>query len=104
MEEMELVAFQLISNVGEARSCLFEAMREAREENFEEAEKLMKDAEEALLRGHESHSSLIMKEASGEKVEFSLLLMHAEDQLMTTETLKGMANEVILTHKKYSQK
>ncbi|MDI9217342.1 PTS lactose/cellobiose transporter subunit IIA [Clostridium tertium] len=37
-------------------------------------------------------------------MQISLLLMHEEDQLMTTELLKGMANEVILTHKKYSDK
>ena len=103
MDNMELISFQLISNVGEARSALFEAMRAAREERFEEAEGLMKEAEESLLRGHESHSSLIMQEASGDKVQISLLLMHAEDQLMTTELLKGMAKEVILTHKKYSK-
>ena len=104
MDNLELVSFQLISNVGEARSALFEAMRAAREECFEEADKLVRDAEDSLIKAHESHSSLIMQEASGVKVQISLLLMHAEDQLMTTELLKGMAKEVILTHKKYSNK
>lgn len=103
MDNLELVSFQLISNVGEARSALFEAMRAAREECFEEADKLVIDAENSLIKAHESHSSLIMQEASGDKVQISLLLMHAEDQLMTTELLKGMAKEVILTHKKYSK-
>ena len=104
MDNLELVSFQLISNVGEARSALFEAMRAAREECFEEADKLVRDAEDSLIKAHESHSSLIMQEASGDKVQISLLLMHAEDQLMITELLKGMAKEVILTHKKYSNK
>lgn len=104
MDNLELVSFQLISNVGEARSALFEAMRAAREECFEEADRLVRDAEDSLIKAHESHSSLIMQEASGDKVQISLLLMHAEDQLMTTELLKGMAKEVILTHKKYSNK
>ena len=104
MDNLDLVSFQLISNVGEARSALFEAMRAAREECFEEADKLVRDAEDSLIKAHESHSSLIMQEASGDKVQISLLLMHAEDQLMTTELLKGMAKEVILTHKKYSNK
>lgn len=103
MDNLELVSFQLISNVGEARSALFEAMRVAREEYFEEADKLVMDAEDSLIKAHESHSSLIMQEASGDKVQISLLLMHAEDQLITTELLKGMAKEVILTHKKYSK-
>ncbi len=104
MDNLELISFQLISNVGEARSALFEAMRAAREECFEEADRLVIEAEDSLIKAHESHSSLIMQEASGDKVQISLLLMHAEDQLMTTELLKGMAKEVILTHKKYSNK
>ena len=29
--------------------------------------------------------------------------MHAEDQLVTTETLKMLVEELILTHKKYSK-
>lgn len=104
MDNLELISFQLISNVGEARSALFEAMRAAREECFEEADRLVTEAEDSLIKAHESHSSLIMQEAAGDKVQISLLLMHAEDQLMTTELLKGMAKEVILTHKKYSNK
>lgn len=100
---LEAISFQLIANVGEARSLLFEALRLAREENFKEAEKYVMDAEDAMLKAHESHFSLIQQEARGEKVEFSLILMHAEDQLMTTELLKSMANELILTHKKYSK-
>lgn len=103
MEELELVSFQLISNVGDARSSIFEALKASREERFEDADKFMVEADEALLKAQDSHSSLIMKEASGEKVEVSLLLMHAEDQLMTTEMLKAMAKEMILTHKKYSK-
>ena len=95
MDNLELVSFQLISNVGEARSALFEAMRAAREECFEEADKLVRDAEDSLIKAHESHSSLIMQEASGDKVQISLLLMHAEDQLMSEETIKIMAKEVI---------
>lgn len=104
MEELELISFQLITNVGEARSALFEAMKAAREERFEEAEELVKKADASLLKAQESHMGLIQQEAEGKTVTVSLLLMHAEDQMMTTETLKGIVREVILTHKKYSNK
>lgn len=103
MENLEMISFQLISNVGDARAALFCALKAAREEKFEEADSQVKLAEEALLKAHESHSSLIMQEASGEPVQVSLLLMHAEDQLMTTELLKSVTQEMILTHKKYSK-
>lgn len=46
-------------------------------------------------RSHEAHASLIQKEACGEKTVPTILLMHAEDQLMNAETTKIMAEEII---------
>lgn len=105
MEEMnlELVSFELISHVGMARSLLVEAMGSAREENFEDAEKKMEEAESELTLAHQSHFGLIQQEANGNPVPFSIILMHAEDQLLTTETLKLVVQELVLTHKKYSK-
>lgn len=104
MDNLELISFQIISNVGEAKSSLFEVLELSREEKFEEAEDKIREAEESILKAHESHFSLIKEEASGNKVSISMLLMHAEDQLMNVEMLKTFANEMILTHKKYSNK
>ena len=72
-----------------------EAIQEAKKGNFEAAENLMKEGAAVYLDGHKAHSSLIQKEASGEQITFSLLLMHAEDQLMNAETTKIMAQEII---------
>ncbi|CAI3589160.1 cellobiose PTS system EIIA component [Clostridium neonatale] len=38
---------------------------------------------------------MIQQESSGDDIKLSLLLMHAEDQLMSAETIKIMAKEVI---------
>ncbi|SFC93978.1 PTS lactose/cellobiose transporter subunit IIA [Clostridium uliginosum] len=103
MEKLEEISFKLISNSGEARSLLFEALRDSREGNFEEAEKKINEAETSMLKAHESHFSLIQQEAAGDKIEISLLLMHAEDQLITTETLKSIVKEMILMNKKFSK-
>lgn len=103
MNELESVSFELISNVGIARSLLVEAMECAREEKFEEANKKVEEAEEAMVTAHHAHFGLIQKEANGENLPFSLILMHAEDQLLTTETLKLVVKEMILTHEKYSK-
>lgn len=40
-------------------------------------------------------SSLLTQEASGNKIEFSLILMHAEDQMASTEMAKVLAREII---------
>ncbi|MCY6485743.1 PTS lactose/cellobiose transporter subunit IIA [Clostridium aestuarii] len=103
MINLEEISFQLISNVGEAKSLLFQALRDAREEKFEEAEAKVSTAESSMLKAHEVHFSLIQQEASGDKVQIPLLLMHAEDQLMTTETLKNIVKEMILMNKKFSK-
>ena len=47
------------------------------------------------INGHVAHSELIQQEASGNHVVPSILLMHAEDQLMSAETIKVMALEII---------
>jgi cellobiose PTS system EIIA component len=95
MNEIELCCFQIISNVGMARSSYIEAISKAKIGDFELAKKCMKDGETYFLNGHKGHADLIQKEASGESVTGSLLLIHAEDQLMSAESFKIIANEMI---------
>jgi len=95
MEGMELISFQIIAAVGTAKSMYIEAIQAAKIGNFDEADQLIEEGAKVFLEGHKAHASLIQKEASGEKLEFSLLLMHAEDQLMNAETTKIMATEII---------
>ncbi|CGF63219.1 PTS system transporter subunit IIA [Streptococcus pneumoniae] len=44
---------------------------------------------------HKIHSNLIQKEATGEKIGFSLLFMHAEDQMASTEIIQLLSKEFI---------
>ena len=99
MNEMELIAFEIISNVGMAKSLAIEALREAREGNYIVAEDKLEEAKKFLLEGHHAHTSLIQKEATGEKLDFSLIIMHAEDQLISAETIRDLAVEIIAMHK-----
>lgn len=99
MDNNELVAFEIISNVGMAKSLAIEALRDARSEAYEEAERKLVEAQEFLVKGHHAHAGLIQKEAAGEKLEFSLMIMHAEDQLMSTETIKDLTKEIIAMFK-----
>ena len=78
MNELELVAFEIISNVGMGKSLAMEAIREGRQGNYELAEQKLEEAKQFLLQGHHAHAGLIQKEAAGEKLEFSLIIMHAE--------------------------
>ena len=99
MEGMELIAFEIISNVGTAKSLAVEALRDAREGKYEEAEEKLAEASKYFVNGHHAHPSLIQKEASGDKVEPSLIIMHAEDQMMSAETIKFLVEEMIEMYK-----
>lgn len=95
MEEMELISFEIISNVGMAKSLAIEAIREVREGSYELAKEKLKQCNDFMINAHHSHSALIQKEASGEQVKFSLILMHAEDQMLSAETIITLAGEMI---------
>ena len=70
-------------------------MNAAEKGNFDLADEKIKEGEKFFSEGHEAHSGLIQQESSGDDIKLSLLLMHAEDQLMSAETIKIMAKEVI---------
>ncbi|MBA2875968.1 PTS lactose/cellobiose transporter subunit IIA [Thermaerobacillus caldiproteolyticus] len=91
----EQIAFQLILHSGNARSKVIQSLREYRGGKREEAEQLLKEAEADLSVAHHIHFQLVQKEANREKTEFSLLLMHAEDHLMSTLSMKELVKELI---------
>ncbi|HSL85957.1 MAG TPA: PTS lactose/cellobiose transporter subunit IIA [Bacteroidales bacterium] len=95
MEGLELICFEMIAANGSARSFFMEALAAAKEGNFEEADRLMSEGEAMLEDGHHAHGNLLSQEASGDKVKVDLLLIHAEDQMMSAETFKIMAGEMI---------
>ncbi|TCP30990.1 PTS system cellobiose-specific IIA component [Scopulibacillus darangshiensis] len=99
MKGLELASFQIISSVGTAKSLIMEALCLANEKKYDEAETKITEANKQLLEGHHGHVDLIQKEANGEEVPFSLLFMHAEDQLMTAMTLRDLAKEMIKMYK-----
>ena len=95
MNGVELVCFKMISALGAARSAFMEAIVEAKKGNFEEASSLIEEGHQQRLKGHEIHFELLQKDSSGNTVPFSLLLLHAEDQLMSTELLQVTSEEIL---------
>ncbi|MGG0719609.1 PTS lactose/cellobiose transporter subunit IIA [Robertmurraya massiliosenegalensis] len=91
----EQINFMLILHSGNARSKVIQALREYKEGRVEEADQLLVQAEEDLKVAHQIHFKMVQQEASGEKVEFALLLMHAEDHLMSTLSMKELVKELL---------
>ena len=68
--------------------------------NFEDAEKLLKEAEESLQTAHESHRELLKMDASGEVTQVSILLCHAQDHLMGSALALDLIREMIVLYQK----
>lgn len=95
MEGIELVAFDMIRYSGEAKSIMNQALMQAKQNQTDEVERLLKEASQMLIEAHKAHSQLIKEEAQGKEVPFSLLLMHAEDQLFAAGEYKVLVTELI---------
>ena len=101
MEGLELTAFQIISSVGSARSSYIEAIQKAKTGDFAAAEALICEGDEMFAAGHDAHAGLLTQEAEGGTGSaVSLLILHAEDQLMSAEGFKTIALEFIDVYKR----
>ena len=94
-EKLEEIAMMIIANSGLARSDAFAALQEAKKGNFEDAEKLLKEAEESLQTAHESHRELLKMDA-----QVSILLCHAQDHLMGSALALDLIREMIVLYQK----
>ena len=93
-------AMQIVTYAGCAKSCYMQALQEAKKGNFEDAEKLLKEAEESLQTAHESHRELLKMDASGEVTQVSILLCHAQDHLMGSALALDLIREMIVLYQK----
>lgn len=104
MSGYEETCFSIISLAGTARSLYIEAISEAEEGNFEQANQLVLEGKETFNDCHKAHFDMIQKEANGEKNQIGLLLIHAEDQLMSAEAFGILAEKFIALYQKVNEK
>ena len=82
-EKFELACFQIITYVGTARTHFINAIQCAKEGKYDEAAELIKQGDEAFSLGHNAH---------------------AEDQLMSAEGFRILADEFIALYKRIDEK
>lgn len=85
----------LIMHGGDAKGNAVEAIRSAKKGDFEKAHDYLKKANVALNIAHNSQTSMLTQEASGDALELSLLMVHGQDHLMTALTFIDLAKEVV---------
>jgi len=100
MENLEEVIFKIILHGGNGRSAAMEAIHAAKQGSFIKAKEKLHKAAAALNEAHHVQNSLIQGEIRGEKMEISLLMIHAQDHLMNAMTVKDFASEIVELYEK----
>ncbi|MCG1027098.1 PTS lactose/cellobiose transporter subunit IIA [Virgibacillus halodenitrificans] len=95
MDNITEIAFQIILYAGNGKSSAMEAIQEAKEGNFEAADKMIEEAGQELGKAHNYQTKLLQNEASGENSPINVMLIHSQDHLMTSMTVRDLAVEII---------
>lgn len=100
IDQFEMTCFSIVAQVGSARSCYLEAITCAENGDFEAARKLIDEGNVVFNAGHDAHMKLLQQEAGGEELPFRIILLHAEDQLMSAEGFRILAERFITVYQR----
>lgn len=96
IEKIAEVAMNVITYSGLAKSCYIEAIREMRAGNYEGFNESITKGDESFVKAHHAHIEILNREMSTGEPQITMLLAHAEDQLMSAETIKTLVVEMAL--------
>lgn len=97
--DMESTVMELIINAGEARSCAMQALYAAKADKWQEVDQLLKQSTEASKRAHAVQTELIGLDEGCGKVPVNLIMVHAQDHIMTSMLARELIEEMIELHK-----
>ncbi|HDG1703650.1 TPA: PTS lactose/cellobiose transporter subunit IIA [Kluyvera ascorbata] len=107
--DLEEVVMGLIINSGQARSLAYAALKLAKQGDFETlakqgdfetAKATMEQSRIALSEAHRVQTQLIESDEGEGKMKVSLVLVHAQDHLMTSMLARELVAELIELHEK----
>lgn len=93
--DQETCCLELITHAGLGRSAAFTALRAAKAGDFAAAAAQLAEAERELGAAHVAQTKLLAGEAQGVGMTPSLLLVHAQDQLMTAIAERTLIAEFV---------
>ncbi|CQR46022.1 Lichenan-specific phosphotransferase enzyme IIA component [Paraliobacillus sp. PM-2] len=89
------IAFQIILHAGNGKSSAMEAIQAAKQGDFSQANQLIKKASKSFGDAHHYQTTLLQEEVKGDGSTVNLILVHAQDHLMTAMTVRDLAIEII---------
>lgn len=99
IEKLSEVAMEIITYAGLAKSNYLMALKECKQGRKEEAVKKLDEGSKEFAKAHECHGKILLDEMQTLEPQVSLLIVHAEDQLMSAETIKILVEELIELYK-----
>lgn len=99
-QETLIAAMGLIANGGNAKSLAFEAIRLAKKGDIDGAREKLKESDKSLLEAHNSQTNMLTKEAQGDHMHVTLLVVHSQDHLMNAITFRDLAGEMVDLYEK----
>ena len=103
MLDLEEAVMGIIVNAGQSRSLCFEALRQAREGQFDQATDLLAEATEAGKAAHAVQTKLIEADEGEGKTKMTLVMVHAQDHLMTSILCRELATELVEVYRRQAR-
>lgn len=101
-EELLSTIMTIIMKSGQAKDACYRALQAAKK--GEETETLLQEATDFMNEAHQAQTTLMSQEASGVEFKLSLLVVHAQDHLMTTLTYMDLVKELIALYEQGQMK
>lgn len=89
------VAMEIILKAGDSRTLIQKAFAAAAQRDFEASHTHLTEAEQKLNEAHIVQTDIIQKAVRGEPVEINLMLIHAQDTIMTINSEYIIAEQMI---------
>lgn len=93
--DIEKIAFTVILHAGNAKSEAYKTLAEAKQGNFENIDEYLKNAKKELNEVHNIQTELLTAEANGDTINLPIILVHAQDHLMTAISEINLVEELI---------
>lgn len=102
--EINEIACQIIANAGDSKSDSMEAIDAAESGNFEAVSECLKKADLAIIKAHEIHTKLLVREANDPGcITATMMLIHASNHLTNAELTRDFADRIVNIYKRFSQ-
>ncbi|WP_386686995.1 PTS lactose/cellobiose transporter subunit IIA [Lonepinella sp. MS14437] len=102
--ELQVVAFEIIVHSGDARNLIHQALDLMKGGEFVQARQQLDEANQNLLEAHKSQTNLLKDYACGKVIPMEIIMVHAQDHLMSTMLLHELALEFLVLHQKMANK